>query len=254
MAVRIQMRRGTTSEWNNADPTLNAGEIGYNTTLAAFKIGDGSTVWSELDYYQTAASITPQEINAIDISEKGAANGVAELDGDKNVITASKVVFEGATVDAYETYIQLGAEPAVADTTFTLPTTSGTIALTSDLSAYALLTGATFSGAVTVNGDLTVTGTTTTIDTQNLQVEDKNIVLGYGATSDAAVDGGGITLTGATNKTFTWVDATDAWTSSEHMNLVSGKSYKINNTAISAALPSLTWGDVKNGKSGLVIS
>ena len=148
----------------------------------------------------------------------------------------------------------LGAEPAVADTTLTLPTTSGTIALTSDLSAYALLTGATFSGAITINGDLTVTGTTTTIDTQNLQVEDKNIILGYGSTSDAAVDGGGITLTGATNKTFTWVDATDAWTSSEHMNLVSGKSYKINNTAITAALPALTWGDVKNGTSGLVIS
>ena len=81
MAVRIQMRRGTTTQWNNADPTLNEGEIGYNTTLGAFKIGDGSTIWSELDYYQTAASITPQEINAIDISEKGAANGVALPNG-----------------------------------------------------------------------------------------------------------------------------------------------------------------------------
>jgi hypothetical protein len=59
---------------------------------------------------------------------------------------------------------------------------------------------------------------------------------------------------GATNKTFTWSDSTDAWTASEHMNLASGKSYKINNAAISAALPALTWGDVKSGKSGLVIS
>ena len=168
MAVRIQMRRGTTTQWNNADPVLNEGEIGYNTTLASFKVGDGSTIWSELDYFQTAASITPAEVGAIALTEKGAANGVAELDANKNVITASKVVFEGATADAYETYIQLGAEPAVADTTLTLPTTSGTIALTSDLSAYALLTGATFSGAITINGDLTVTGTTTTIDTQNL--------------------------------------------------------------------------------------
>ena len=254
MATRIQMRRGTTSQWNTADPILNEGEIGYNTTLAAFKIGDGSTIWSELDYYQATATITPSEINAIDISEKGAANGVAELDADKNVITASKVIFEGATADAYETYIQLGAEPSVADTTFTLPTTSGTIALTSDLSAYAALAGATFSGNVIIGGDLTVNGTTTTIDTTHLQIEDKNITLAYGNTSDATADGGGITLLGTTNKTFTWVDSTDAWTSSEHMNLVSGKSYKINGTAITAALPSLTWGDVKNGTSGLVIS
>jgi hypothetical protein len=35
------------------------------------------------------------------------------------------------------------------------------------------------------------------------------------------------------------------------MNLVSGKSYKINDVAITAALPVLTWGEVKNGKSGL---
>lgn len=228
MAVRIQMRRGTTSQWNTADPTLNAGEIGYNTTLGAFKVGDGSTVWSELDYYQTVSSITPAEVGAIALTEKGAANGVAELDGSKNVITASKVVFEGATANEYEAYIELGAEPAVADITLTLPTTSG-VFVTSDT-----------SGNVTISGNLTVNGTTTTIDTQNLQVEDKNIVLGYGSTSDAAVDGGGITLSGATNKTFNWVDATDAWTSSEHMNLASGKSYYVDGTLLRNVSETLT--------------
>ena len=96
---------------------------------------------------------------------------------------------------------------------------------------------------------------TTNINSTNLVVEDKNIVLADVETpTDITADGGGITLKGATDKTFNWVDATDAWTSSEHMNLLTGKSYKINNTAISAALPALTWGDVKNGKSGLVIS
>ncbi len=228
MAVRIQMRRGTTSQWNTADPTLNAGEIGYNTTLGAFKVGDGSTVWSELDYYQTVSSITPAEVGAIALTEKGAANGVAELDSNKDVITASKIVFEGATVNEYETYIQVGAEPAVADITLTLPTTSGTFVT------------ANTSGDVTISGNLTVSGTTTTIDTQNLQVEDKNIVLGYGSTSDAAVDGGGITLTGATNKTFNWVDATDAWTSSEHMNLASGKSYYVDGTLLRNVSETLT--------------
>jgi hypothetical protein len=86
------------------------------------------------------------------------------------------------------------------------------------------------------------------------RTDDINIVLGQGNTSDATANGGGITLEAATNKTFTWIDATDAWTSSEHMNLLTGKSYKINGTAISAALPALTWGEVKDGKSGLTIS
>lgn len=38
------------------------------------------------------------------------------------------------------------------------------------------------------------------------------------------------------------------------INLASGKSYKVNNVAISTTLPGLTWGEVKNGKSSLVIS
>ena len=295
MSVRIQMRRGTTSEWNSADPVLNEGEIGYNSTLTSFKIGDGESLWSELDYYQAAADITPSEIGAIASTEKDAANGVAALDATKNVITALSVVFEGATANDFETRLTV-TEPA-SDITLSLPNATDTLVgrattdtltnktLTSPVVGTSLTTASTsfdllnttatvinFAGAAStlsigaatstttindsliVTGNLTVNGTTTTIDTQTLQVEDKNIILGYGSTSDAAVDGGGITLTGATNKTFNWVDATDAWTSSEHMDLAAGKSYKINNTAISAALPALTWGEVKNGKSGLVIS
>jgi hypothetical protein len=368
------MRRGTTSEWNTADPILNEGEIGYNSTLTSFKIGDGESLWSELDYYQAAADITPSEIGAIASTEKNAADGVAILDANKNVVTALSVVFEGATANDFETLLTV-TEPA-SDITLSLPNSTDTLvgrattdtltnksisgstntisnignasltnsaitingssvslggsisigditavtagtglsgggssgdvtlsidtSVTADLTTAQTLTNKTltspsigtslvtastsfdllnatattinFGGAATVisigaatgtttinddlvvTGDLTVNGTTTTINSQTLSIEDKNIILADANTSDVGADGGGITLKGTTDKTFTWVDATDAWTSSEHMNLVSGKSYKINNTAISAALPSLTWGEVKNGKSGLVIS
>ncbi len=319
MAVRIQMRRGTSSEWNSADPILNEGEIGYNTTLGQLKVGDGSTIWSELTYLATESELNTSLEGYVEITEKGAVNGVAELDANKNVLTRESVIFEGATTNSYQTTL-ISVDPT-DDRTITLPNASGTLVLSSDYgsgigtwlgtpssanlasamtdetgsgllvfntspsiatslttastsfdllnttattinlggAATVLSIGATsgtstFNNNVVITGDLTVNGTTTTIDTQHLQVEDKNIVLAYGNTGDVGADGGGITLLGATNKTFTWVDATDAWTSSEHMNLVSGKSFKINNTAISAALPGLTWGEVKNGKSGLVIS
>jgi len=73
---------------------------------------------------------------------------------------------------------------------------------------------------LTVTGNLTVNGTTTTVNSTTVTVDDKNLELGSTATpSDASADGGGITLKGTTDKTFNWVDATDAWTSSEHMNL-----------------------------------
>lgn len=100
------------------------------------------------------------------------------------------------------------------------------------------LSGATIgsfgtTGNVTVGGDLTVNGTTTTINSTTVEVEDKNIELGKVATpSNATADGGGITLKGTTDKTFNWVNSTSSWTSSEHVNLASGKEYKINGTTV----------------------
>jgi hypothetical protein len=461
MATRIQVRRGSTSDWNTADPILNEGEIGYNNTLGQIKVGDGESLWSELDYLVSAGSLTTSLDSYILDTEKSAIGGVAELDASKNILAPAGIIFEGtandfettlavtdptgdrtitlpdvtgtvittgnlsditnigvfsstitmegstandfeltlsagdptadrtitfpdetgtvqlrvsdvsdteigylngvtssiqtqldarveeslfdakgdllvgsadntpakltvgtdgyiltantsaangiewaaapigyspptlgstqiasgatvttisgltlsspivsgltvsdgsivvegATANEFETTLQF-TDPT-ADRTITVPDATGTLALAENVAA---LSGATFTGAIsgtslTLSGDLTVNGTTTNINSTNLVIEDKNIVLGDTTTpTDSTADGGGITLLGATNKTFNWVDATDAWTSSEHMNLVTGKSYKINNTAISTALPALTWGEVKNGKSGLVIS
>jgi len=96
--------------------------------------------------------------------------------------------------------------------------------------------GAATGTSLTLSGDLTINGTTTTINSTTLTVDDKNIVLGDVVTpSDLTADGGGITLKGATDKTFNWVDATDSWTSSEHINLASGKTLKYNGTDLVAA-------------------
>ena len=84
---------------------------------------------------------------------------------------------------------------------------------------------------LTLSGDLTVNGTTTTINTTTLQVEDKNIEIGkVSSPSDTTADGGGWTLLGSTNKTFNWLNATDSWTSSEHIEIASGKNLKVDGT------------------------
>ena len=83
------------------------------------------------------------------------------------------------------------------------------------------------AGLVNIVGDLTVGGTTTTINTTNLDVEDKNITLGKVTTpSDTTADGGGLTLKGATDKTFNWVNSTDSWTSSEHISVSGQKEFR----------------------------
>jgi hypothetical protein len=121
-----------------------------------------------------------------------------------------------------------------------------TSAIQTQIDNKASLSGATFTGAVsgtslTLSGDLTVNGTTTTLNSTTISVDDKNIELGSVATpSDATADGGGITLKGATDKTFNWVDATDAWTSSEHINLASGKSLYLNGTLLKDTAETLT--------------
>lgn len=85
------------------------------------------------------------------------------------------------------------------------------------------------NGSVKISGDLVVGGESFTVNTTILQVEDKNIELGVTpqTPTDAAADGGGITLKGTTNKTFNWSDPYDSWTSSEHLDLVVGREYRI---------------------------
>jgi hypothetical protein len=91
----------------------------------------------------------------------------------------------------------------------------------------------TISNNLVVTGDLTVNGNTTTLNTATLVVEDKNVVLASVETpTDTTADGAGITIKGATDKTFNWVDATDSFTASEHINLASTKVFKIAGTTV----------------------
>lgn len=96
--------------------------------------------------------------------------------------------------------------------------------------------GAATGTSLVLSGDLTVNGTTTTINSTTITVDDKNIELGsVTSPTDTTADGGGITLKGTTDKTFNWVDATDAWTSSEHIALATGKAFYINGNSVLSA-------------------
>jgi len=79
-------------------------------------------------------------------------------------------------------------------------------------------------GNMTVAGNLTVQGTTTSIETTNLTIEDKNIVLGLTdpAATDATADGGGITLKGDTDKIIAWNNTSGSWHSNVGVNITSG--------------------------------
>jgi hypothetical protein len=138
-------------------------------------------------------------------------------DGNGDAVTIPAIAGPGAFVSLTGTQTISGAK------TFT-----GTLGLTG-----ATIDGFSTTGGVTIGGDLTVNGTTTTVNSTTVTVDDKNIELGsVTSPTDAGADGGGITLKGTTDKTWNWVDATNAWTSSEHINLANGKSYYIDGTSV----------------------
>ena len=60
MAIKIQSRRGTAAQWTSSNPTLSAGEFGFETDTLKLKIGNGSTAWTSLAY----TGLTPTEIAA----------------------------------------------------------------------------------------------------------------------------------------------------------------------------------------------
>jgi hypothetical protein len=145
------------------------------------------------------------------------------------------------------------AEPAIE-----IESASRTINLYSDYPTSQVNIG----GNLTIEGNLTVNGDVVTVNTSVMTIEDKNVVLARqtGVTpTDSAAAGGGIILQGASSHVFLWHDvgqaaqaasagalsdgyndalpplASQAWTSTEHINLVSGKEFKIDGVTVLSA-------------------
>jgi len=131
-----------------------------------------------------------------------------------------------------------GSTGAISNAMIASSLTGQTVGLTA-ITATGNVNGAALSisgagyvgGVMTVGGNLIVLGTTTTVSSATLEVTDKNITVAKGAANSAAADGAGITVDGA-SATFNYVDATTAWTSSQDINLASGKVHKINGTQV----------------------
>ena len=72
MATRMQQRRGTAAQWTAANPTLAAGEIGFETDTNKFKMGNGSSNWVSLTYFANNSALTdlltgsPEALNTLD--------------------------------------------------------------------------------------------------------------------------------------------------------------------------------------------
>ena len=88
-------------------------------------------------------------------------------------------------------------------------------------------------GDLVVNGNLTVEGTTTTLNTSIFTVEDKNIIIANVASpTNSTADGAGITIKGTTDKIIAYSNSSNWLDISETLNLAAGKAMYIGGTKV----------------------
>jgi hypothetical protein len=196
---------------------VTATTISGSSTLQA---GGATTLGSTLSVAGTStlAAVTATTISGSSTLQAGGATTLGSTLSVAGTSTLTGDVTFGGNIVA-DTNENKSIFAAVTSNTITVGAAGATVSIPGTASV---------GGNLTVTGDLIVNGTTTTINTANLVVEDHNIILGAVTTpTDSTADGGGITLSGSTDKTFQWSNTTDAWTSSEHLDLASGKDFKI---------------------------
>jgi len=222
-------------------PTAVTGMIRYNSELSTFE-GYAASAWGSLGGVKSVDGFT----YIIPETSPGASNGELEF-YTENLAGTGSVKSAGITRTAVTIPL------TTASTTSTdgaLVVTggvgiAGTVNIGTDLNVTGntTLTGelrgpASFvidpagvgdnTGTVVIKGNLQVDGTTTTINSTTLTVDDKNIELASTASpSDATADGAGITIKGTSDKTFNWVDATNSFTANQNIDVLSGFALKV---------------------------
>ena len=85
--MTIQIRRDTSANWTSANPTLAAGQPGYETNTGRIKIGDGTTAWTSLPYrFESAGGVSDGDKGDITISSSGTVWTI-----DAGAVTLSKM-------------------------------------------------------------------------------------------------------------------------------------------------------------------
>jgi hypothetical protein len=167
MAIQIQLRRGTASQWTTANTLLAQGEIGLELDTNKIKLGDGVTVWNSLGYYG-AGGVTSVTGTSPVVSSGGTTPAISLASGYGDTLnpyaskTANFILGAPNGVSGVPTFRAVVAAdiPTLNQSTTgsaaTL-TTGRTLAITGDL-AY---TSPSFDGSTNV----TAAGTLATVNT-----------------------------------------------------------------------------------------
>ena len=165
MATQIQLRRDTAADWTSNNPTLAAGEFGWESDSNRFKIGDGSAAWASLSYADTLKTLGDILVNGSTISAPSNGDLTLTTSGTGN-INLGEFIVNGTTLSSSDSSSININEGLVVDGVLNSSgqaTLSGLSYPTSDGSANQFLKtdgSGTLSFADLSIGDLTIIGST----------------------------------------------------------------------------------------------
>ena len=198
---------------------------------------------------------------AIDLDSNDITNGgaiaAASVTTTGNIVIGGNLQVEGTTTTVNSTEITLDdknltlssivGEDFVGNTTNNSPTITG---VSDDDFAKVidnmLVTGTGVPANTYIVSHQTVNNVNEVTVSNNITATNSNITFSQPGPSDLYSNGGGVTVKGTTDKTFNYVESSTSWTSSENINLASGKDYKINGSSV---LNATTLGSTVTGSS-----
>jgi hypothetical protein len=226
--VRQQQINTTVTGFDDPLVPINAAQTGVNTGDIGFIFNRGTLenaalIWDETNDTFKVVLTTDDGANNLVTGNVIAANFsagnitastiTATVTG--NASTATKLA-TARTINgvAFDGTANITITAAAAASTLSGNTIASNVLYSSLTSVGTLgnLTVANLStlNNVIINGNLTINGSSTVVNSAMLNVVDKNITVANGATNSASADGAGLTVAGA-NATLLYASSTDSW-------------------------------------------
>ena len=99
MPTQIQLRRDTAADWTSNNPTLAAGEVGWESDSNRFKIGHGSAAWNSLSSADTLKTLGDILVNGSTISAPSNGDLTLTTSGTGN-INLGEFIVNGTTLSS----------------------------------------------------------------------------------------------------------------------------------------------------------